>query len=322
MTTRIRGLSSYRPEPGRWWIRHSPSAWPAAGGLWTDLARRSVGEAGAGPLPTFDPGALEDVVYLPPADAASAAEAEALAERLAAASVPLVRQWTPPPGGGEPPRTGDVVVVDLLALLLENEGLDGLESLPSGHTAAVWPLIPGVTAEAELWERGLEVLAERGFTTVLPQIMELSPAQRRRLGAYAGDAAFQLLFHGGPPESRDFARAAAACGLATTPQRPGVEAAPRFAFRRRAATELIVAADLWLRLGRSEVTGQELLRAARWAEETDHDLRAAALEGNLGVVPWLDDLSREVIADLAADATDAAGSSLRAELERELREGP
>ena len=54
--------------------------------------------------------------------------------------------------------------------------------------------------------------------------------------------------------------------------------------------------------------GQGLLRAARGAESTNHDLAGLAREKNLKVIDWLDARSREII-----DHWTAEGRSRRVE---------
>jgi len=84
-------------------------------------------------------------------------------------------------------------------------------------------------------------------------------------------------------------------------------------FCRLAATELAQTAELWLRLGRSEAAGEDLLRAARWVERSARDLRALVREGNLEVLPWLDSRSRGVVEDLVAERTPRLRTELAVE---------
>lgn len=303
---RTKTTKDYRPEPSRWWIRHVPSAWPAPPGLWTHLAERALGGARRDVAAELDVAAVSDLVYLPPAAAEYDDAIGAVADQLGAASIPVVRQCGPA-GSGSP----DLVLDPLTALL--HEGARALEGLVTDCESAVWPLIPGLTASPASWETGLDCLAAAGVRTVVPQTIALGPAERRALAEFTDDEGYQALFHGGPPDEREFARAAAARDLRTTPERPSTGATPRAEFRRRAASELTVVADLWLRLERAEAAGQDLLRAARWAEKFEPDLRAIAREGNLEVLPWLDQNGRAVVSDLAADRP----SALREALENE-----
>jgi hypothetical protein len=143
--------------------------------------------------------------------------------------------------------------------------------------------------------------------------LELGPAERRRLAEFADEDAYQALFHGAPPDERAFAQLAWQQGLRTMSSRPEAAGGPRSQFNRKAAGELTQTAELWLRLGRPESAGQELLRAARWIERSAQDLRALVREGNLEVLPWLDPNSRQVVEDLAAGRV----AKLREELEAE-----
>jgi len=301
-------MRHYRPEPTRWWIRHVPAHWPGASGLWTHLAERSLGSAGAGAVPRVEAPAVSDVVYLPPVDSENEAAAKAVAGQLRSASVPVVRQRRPGAPGGD----DEDDVLDLAMTLIEGRAaaLDGLET---ECESAVWPLIPGLTTNSETWQEGLDRLAAAGLRTVVPMVIQLKPAERRKLADFTDDEGYHALFHGPAPSERAFCRAATQRGLLTIPRRPNVTGTPRAEFCRRAATELLVVADLWLRLGRPEAAGQNLLRAARWAEQFEHDLRAVVREGNLEILHWLDANARQVVSDLAADRP----SELRRELEIE-----
>lgn len=303
---RSKSTRQYRPDPSRWWIRHAAAAWPAASGLWTHLGDSTLGKARPGTLPEIDVSAVSDLIYLPPVSAENEEAAAALAGRLAAASVPVVRQCEPSAVGGEGR------VLDPLGTLLRG-GARALDGLVTECESAVWPLISGLTASPAIWQSGLDSLAAAGVRVVVPQTIELGPGERRELAEFTDDNGYQALFHGSPPDEREFVRAATERGLATTPERPPLATTRRLEFCRRAATELIVVADFWLRLERSEAAGQNLLRAARWAEEFEHDLRAVAREGNLAVLPWLDRNARQVVADLAADRPSALRQALEAE---------
>ena len=48
--------------------------------------------------------------------------------------------------------------------------------------------------------------------------------------------------------------------------------------------------------------GQAFFRAARLIDEADRNIQVLCSEGNLGVLPWLDPPSREVIEELVAGA--------------------
>ena len=79
---------------------------------------------------------------------------------------------------------------------------------------------------------------------------------------------------------------------------------------RRLAADLALAGELWLRLGRSETTGQALFRAARGADATARDLTALAREGNLDVLDWLDATGVEVVREAVTGGRSALIDSL------------
>jgi hypothetical protein len=309
-TPRTQALRHFLPEPSRLWIRHVPASWPAAGGWWTHLAERSLGAEQGGDLPAVDAAGLDDVVYLPPVPSSLRRQALTLAEALEAAGARPLRQVAVGDGDG---RRDDIL--DPLAVLLE-DGAAGLADAP-GCATAVWPLVPGLTDRPADWEVGLAALRAAGVECVVPLALELDPAARRRLAGVTDEAGYQALFHGPPADERACARAVAAAGLRPFATRPEQSGPPRRTFARQVVAELAQAAELWLRLRRTEAAGQELLRAARWVERTDHDLRALAREGNLAVLPWLDARSRALVSDLAA----AGHSRLLAELEDEYLGG-
>jgi hypothetical protein len=309
--SRTSGWRRCRPEPGRWWIAQVPAAWPGAGGLWTHLADRALGRSGSGAVPTLDAATAQEVVYLPPVAPAQRRARSELATELRAAGLPVLGQCQPEePGGADE-------VLDLLSTLVTRR-VEGLSELGEGRRSAVWPLIPGLTDDEDDWARGLDRLAAAGLETVVPMPVALTPAERRELAVYTDDRGYQALFHGATLDERGFTRLATARGLGTTPARLPLASTPRREFCRRAATELAIVADLWLRLGRGEAAGQELLRAARWVEDSEHDLRALAREGNLGVLPWLEGGALRVVEDLVAERPN----SLRQELEGEYSRSP
>ena len=166
----------------------------------------------------------------------------------------------------------------------------------------VWGLVAGITDDAELCARGLALLARAGVERVLPRAPQLEPRQKRDL-AGADEQAFERLFHGEAPAEREFARRAAAAGLATRLDRPDPPAGTPRPGNRRVAGRLAQIAELWLALGKPEADAQELFRAARWIEEAEHDLAALAREGNLGVLGWLSAKARrQVEASLGGSA--------------------
>lgn len=287
-----------RPEPARFWIALAPPAWSWQAAPWTDLAAARLGRptdpARLAPWPPAQP---EDLAYLPPG--ASVPEAGAAG---------CLRQLLP---GQRDGGSGAWVVWDLLAALVARD-LSAFDRLSPG--SAVWPLVPGLTDDRALWAEALPLLAAAGIRHVQPMTLELSPAEKRRLAAFGDEGVFEALFHGELPPERAFSRCAAQWGLRPFARRP-LEALPgRRGGNRRLAGELLLAGELWLRCGRGEREGHALLRAGRWVETTGHDVPALVREGNLDVVPWLDGLSRAV---LAATAGGGGGAPLLAELEAE-----
>jgi hypothetical protein len=303
------------PEPGFLWIRYAPRGWPAPPMLWLDLARGGLGAPGAEAaddgaatsLPELAGGPFDDVVWLPPVPAALRDERDRLAARLLAAGTPVLVQALP---GERVAPSAATVVFDLTAVLLAESGAGergallpalaaALSRLPAG-SAVLWPLISSLTDRPGLVAAGLDALAGAGVAIVQPVAPRLAPADRRRLASGAGDGAFDRLFHGGEPDERAFARAAAARALGFLVPRPLPRPPLAGAENRRVAGWLAVAADLWLRLGRPPSQGQAFFRAARWADETGYDLLALAREGNLGVVTEVDAASRALIEEAAA----------------------
>ena len=305
------------PEPASLWIRYAPRGWPPPPAPWLDLARGelgAVGEAtggGAAELPELLGGPFDDVVWFPPVPPALRPQRDRLAERFAGFGTPVLVQALPGEEVAAAVVEAATVVFDLTAAVLAWSGIGGrravraLDPLPPG-AAAVWPLIAGLTDAPELVAAGLDALAAAGAEVVQPVVPRLAAADRRRLAEEAGEEAFDRLFHGGDPDERAFARAAAARGLGFLLPRPLPRPPLAGAGNRRLAAWLAVAADLRLRLGRPPSQGQAFFRAARWADETGYDLLALAREGNLGVVEAVDAASRALIEEAAASGRQPA----------------
>ncbi len=293
------GLARHHPEPARFWIAYAPRTWPAGDAPWTDLGAarlRSLGASGGSrSLELPDAADLDDLLYLPPVAAELAAARDDWAAGLIETGTPVLIQLEPGTGTDAPAA---LIVHDLLRPLLAGD-LGPLAALPAGSNA-VWPLIPGVTDAPELCQAGFAALAGAGVACVQPAVVELGAGERRRLAEAAGDAAFEALFHGPPPVERDFARRAATSGLQIFVPRPAASGTARHVRNRRLASDLALAGDLWLRLDRPIAAGQGLLRAARRAADTRHDLAALAREGNLGVLDWLDGGGVDLVAELVA----------------------
>ncbi|MFP3939867.1 MAG: hypothetical protein ACLF0P_06135 [Thermoanaerobaculia bacterium] len=330
------------PEPDRFWIRYAPRRWPAApvGDFrWLELARGRLGPSGeaylgAGapetgaprppelppgasslegdPLPVDGsdlfgfpgPGPFDDVVHVPPVAAEHRRTRDRVAARVAAEGTPVLVQLLP--GEASPEAEGVVAVYDLLQALLAGRPA-ALDTLPVGSWAA-WPLVPGLTDDPELQEEGCRRLEEAGAAGVQAVVPELTPAERRRLyeavAAGRDEAVFDALFHGPAPDPRAFARTARRHGLGVFFPRPLPRPPLAGAAEREAAGLLALAGEICLRLG--EVgRGQAFLRAARWIDRTDYDLRALAREGNLPVLHWLEGESRQVVEEWAAEGRSA-----------------
>lgn len=287
------------PEPGRFWIAYSPRSWRCAGTPWTDLANNRLGGfqgVTIEMLPAFEVADLDDFLLLPPVMEGLENERDRLAGHLIEQRVPVLLELRP----GE---SSDVAqarkIYDLLGPLLRGD-LDQFKRLPAG-SAAVWPLLPGLTDDPEIWDEGLGLLAAVGVSCVQPMAVELLPRERRHLAEGRDDDVFDALFHGPLPSERAFARHVDHHGLEVFMRRPPAGGTPRVENNRRIAADLALAGELWRRLGRSVSSGQSLFRAARGAESTSHHLMALAREKNLVVMEWLDAKSLAVIEEIVRE---------------------
>ncbi len=303
-TTRLRTLL---PDPGRLWVRFTPSVWPGPASFWTSFATADLGEpAPEAAIEIERP--LDDLLYLPPVAPAAAEARQAVAEARLAEGTPVLWQLAP---GEEAPVAGLTSVYDLLPALLDRD-LAALARLPSG-AAAAWPLVAGLTDDPGEWRRGCEVLAGAGVSVVQPLALELSPAASRRLAQGRGEQVFKALFHRAPSNARDFARVAAGFGLGVFLPRPLPRPPLGGAGNRELAAALLLAAELWLALERPVGQGLALSRAGRWVDGAAYDVAALAREGNLAVVPELEALSRTVIEDRVEAGRAALVDELLAE---------
>lgn len=288
-----------RAEPGGFWIRHRPARWPGPDAPWLDLAQGGLGASRPGATLEIEPArldALEDLVYLPPVARERRSERDRLAAALVERGLPVLAQLEP----GESPLPETVCLFDPLPFLLAGD-LGPLAALPAGSTV-VWGLVAGITDGEDLCQRGLELLAGAGVSRVVPLAPDLEPREKRQL-AGSDEEAFARLFHGAGPSERTFARRAAAAGLAVRFDRPPPAAGIHRPGNRLVAARLAQIADLWLRLDRPEADAQELFRAARWIEASEHDLAALEREGNLGVLGWLSSTARSQVEDALSAGT-------------------
>ncbi len=302
---------SQLPDPGRFWIRYVPRSWEPPEHPWVHLAEARLGEWGrtvsqkavpaAASITALDPSPLDDVLYLPPVPTRRAAARDKLASSRLVDGTPVVLHLFPGEESTVPAVSGVAFVYDLLPALLARD-LDRfarLENPPSG-SAAVWPLLPGLTDDPGLWEDGCARLAAAGVRCVQAMAPALQPADRRRLAERWGkereEEVFDALFHREPPAERDFARSAHRHGLAPFLARPLPRAPVLRTENLRLGGVLALVAELWLRLGRSEEQGQAFYRAARWIDNTSYDVAGLDRDGNLPVLP-IDAESRAVAAD-------------------------
>ncbi len=320
-------LREHVAEPANLWIRHSFPRWPAAGSddLWCDLVTGGLPSSTAGPMPAATDAAdavhsVTDVVYVPPLPADHEPLRTRIVEAAVGAGVPLLIQVVAniPVGGsslGElaAPRLADlppnaVVVVDLLDALVRHAAAlrsefrerrqPGLpfEPRPLAGATVVWPLVADWTDQPALLAPAMARLAAAGARLVVPRAMQLGARERRLLAERLQSTwpeAFDALFHGGesPPDAAAFQCAAEAAGL--QPRLPRPLPAPPLPPRLRRAREL---AGHLIELGdAADSEGPVHYRAARFLDRNEVDIDAAAREGNLGVLPWLEEPARVAV---------------------------
>jgi len=260
-----------------------------------DPAERRIswpGGDGAVPLPRPPAGPRVDVVFVPAVPRGRRAERERWIldlERGGGAALVAVEIDE----AAEPAATG-TRLVDLLEPLLAGAPPAAIDLLPP-EVSALFPLLPGLSNDAEAWQPWLAALGRAGRRTVVGIAPELTPPDRRQLAERAGEEHFEAIFHGDTPSEHDFARAATAAGLEPWLDRPRVDLPPRRARNRELATLLAEAGDLLVRLGSGEAEGSSLLAASRHLEATPLDVAALAREGNLAVLSWLPAPAREIV---------------------------
>lgn len=274
---------------------------------------------------------VTDVVYVPPVPATG----EQLLSRVAAAAgevgVPLLLEvsadfdihertfvvdgraagWDSAGSAALGPAAGSahaVVVIDLLDCLVRHAAelrsefrrrrQPGLPFAPRPLAGAnvVWPLVAGWTDQPALLEPAMARLAAAGAGRVVPRAMDLGARERRLLCERLQSAwpeAFDALFHGGdvPPAAAPFHQAARAAGLDSRLPRPLPvrPLPPRLRLARQLAGHLIELGDA------SDAEGDAYYRAARFLDRGEIDIDAAAREGNLGVLPWLEATVRPAV---------------------------
>lgn len=287
------------PEPAHFWIAHAPRSWRFSSDLWTDLGRGKLGgfkrSTADHDLPEYDLENLDDLFYVPPVDKNLVSQRDELLRELVSAGVPALVQLRP----GETCKVKDDLlhpIYDMLQPLLQGEVERALK-LPKG-VPVVWPLIPGISDHVETWDEGCELLAMREVASVQPMALELEAKERRALAEGRPDHTFDALFHGTHPSEHSFGRVASEHGLSPFLERPRTGVSPRQINNRRLASYLALAGEMCLRMEKVS-QGQGLLRAARGAESTSHDLSALAREGNLRVMDWLDRHGLVLVEELA-----------------------
>ena len=329
-------LREHVAEPANLWIRHSFSRWPAVGedDFWCDLAIGSLGSSG----PATDGASADaadavelvrsviDVVYVPPLAAEHGPLRSSIIEAAVGTGVPLLIQLT----ANDLPSTRErslsladvapnaVVVVDLLDSLVcraatwrgdfEEDRQPSLpfEPFPFQDATLVWPLVTGWTDQPGVLEQAMGRLAAAGAKRTVPRTMRFDARERRLLAEHLQSTwpeAFDAVFHGddSPPDEAAFRTAAAAAGLDHRLRRP--LPAPPLPERLRLAREL---AGHLIELGDAAVTGGDAYyRAARFLDRDETDIEAAAREGNLSVLPWLEPSARQAAEQwLAAQRED------------------
>jgi len=314
-------LREHVAEPANLWIRHSFSRWRPASedGFWCDLANGSLGSSGAAAdAAAVDAGdavellhSVTDVVYVPPLAAEHGPLRSSIIEAAAATGAPLLIQvvhgrLTGTAVADLPPNA--TIVLDVLdslvcqaAALREEFREKRQPSLPFApaplqDATLVWPLISGWTDLPEVLGPATVRFAAAGAHRVVPRSLELAARDRRLLAERLQTTwpeAFDALFHGGEsaPDTAAFRSAAAAAGLEHRLPRPlpAPPLPPRLRLVRELAGHLIELGDV------AATGGDAYYRAARFLDRDEIDIEAAAREGNLGVLPWLEDPARQAL---------------------------
>ncbi len=320
-------LREHVAEPANLWIRHSFSRWPAPDedSFWCDLAAGVLAAPTGAPVPDASAAAelvrsITDAVYVPPLPADQDVLRTRIVEAAAAAGAPLLIQIV-----GDLPASGPAlaapswrgfsdlppnatVVIDFLdslvrqpATLREELREDRQPSLPLVpaplHDAIlVWPLVTGWTDQPGVLEPALARCAAAGARRVVPRALELNAPDRRLLAEHLQSTwpeAFDAVFHGdeSPPDTEAFRSAAEAAGLESRLPRPlpAPPLPPRLRLARELAGHLIERGDA------ADAGADAYYRAARFLDRDEIDIEAAAREGNLGVLPWLEEPVKQAV---------------------------
>ena len=320
-------LREHVAEPANFWIRHSFSRWPAPDDdkLWCDLATGVLAAPTAAPASDAPTAAelvrfVTDVVYVPPVPADQDSLRARIIEAAAAAGAPPLIQIV-----GDLSLSGSTVaeafrqglanlplnatvVIDLLDCLIRRASVLRqefgesrqpslpLEPAPLQDATVVWPLVTGWTDQPGVLEPALARCAAAGARRVVPRALELNASDRRLLAERLQSAwpeAFDAVFHGdeSPPDAPALRRAAEAAGLESRLPRPlpAPPLPPRLRLARELAGHLIERGDA------ADAGGDAYYRAARFLDRDEIDVEAAAREGNLGVLPWLEEPVKQAV---------------------------
>lgn len=294
-----RPVREIRPEPSRGWVRYVPRRWPAPETPWVDLSRSSLGKLSGGEedLEALAAHEVDGVLYVPPVRR----DLRAVRDRVVAAhrdrGAPVLVQLLP----GEPaPEVPGLLARDLLLPVLRGEEIRAADLDLS--TCGIWPLLPGSTAELDL---------PPGTSRVLPLALELDPKQRRALAEELPDPDRGWgLFHGEPPSLEESLEVLFDRGIHPYLPRPLPDDPWPGRTNLRLAAALALAGELCLHLAEAPPRAETFRRAARFVDDSPHDLEALARDGNLAVLPWLEEEPKELVAWLL-EHDDVSAADLR-----------
>lgn len=290
-------LRDHQPQPSNLWIRHSLCGTRLEGSAWIDLTTFDLGGGSEGSGTGGRAARPIDLVYVSPPGPEGVGEASVAIEKCSRIGIPTLLQVIVGEGHPQPVARDDTMIVyDALSVLIQ-ERFDVLAEIDRGATV-LWPVVAGLTDEPDLVAAGLESLSASGVSRVVPIAVDLAPSAGRCLIDLYGERLFNSVFHTREADLLGVVRACAEHALQGLPRRSSLPSGREF--ERRLAAELGMIGELLLALGESPADVQDFFRAARWVEETQHDVRGLAREGNLAVVPWLSERPRSVIEELAA----------------------